>query len=117
MAYLTELGLASFVAAALISFFAVMRLATRSSSSPGWLTGTLTAYAFAVPFTIAIAASFGYLGYALQPFMNIALATVASMGMHLAMLAFFRMLLPVKDQAPAGEPARRAPQQAATAAA
>lgn len=110
MESLTELGTALFAAAALISLFAVLRLATRSASSPAWLTSTLMAYAFAVPFTIAVAASFGFLGYALQPFMNVVLAGFAAVAIHLALLAAFRVLLPVKDGTPAVKREREAVQ-------
>lgn len=117
METLIELGIALFAAAALISFFTVMRLATRASSSPAWLTSTMTAYAFAVPFTIAVAASFGYLGYALQPFMNVVLAGLAAVAIHGALLAVFRALLPVKEGAPAMERDRgTVPLQTAVAA-
>ena len=100
MEALGELGVALFVAAVLISLFAISRLATRSPSSPAWVTSTLSAYLFAVPFTIAVAASLGYLGFALQPFVGVFMAGLMSVAVHVALLAVFRALLPVREELP-----------------
>lgn len=102
----TDLGIALFGAAVLISLFAILRVATRSPSSPEWLTHMITAYAFAVVLTVATAASFLYLGYALQPFVGVALGALGSIGVHTVLLAVFRMVLPVSDADVV--PARRA---------
>lgn len=107
MEALTELGIALFAAAVLISLFAILRLATRSPSSPSWLSSLMLAYIFAVPFTIGIAASLVYLGFALAAFMNGGFAGLASIGIHLGLLAIFRTLLPVSDIAPVTHEARK----------
>jgi hypothetical protein len=57
------------------------------------------AYVIAVPLTLGFAVSLAYLGYSLQPIMGVMPAFVATFAIHLALLAGFRALLPIKDGA------------------
>lgn len=99
MEAITEIGTALFAATVLVSLFTILRSGTRSPSSPPWLANDLTAYGLAVGLTVALAASFFYLGFALQAYLlNPALAGFASIGAHMALLALFRLLLPVTDE-------------------
>jgi len=98
MEALVEVGIASAAAVMLISLYMIMRIMMRSESSPSFLRSTLAAYAFAVPFTIAVAGSFAYVTYALTPFAGVGLGIVGSVAVHSAFLGLFLVLLPVRSE-------------------
>ena len=96
----------------LIALYMIVRIAMRTESTPPVLRSTLLAYMFAVPFTIAIAASVAYGTYALFPFMGIFLGLGASIAVHSLVLWVALMIAPalpaqpIRDEVskPAGQP-------------
>ena len=94
----SELGIASFFAALLVSLFGGARMAMRSPASPSWLTANLTAYGLAVMITVAAAASLAYLSYALQPFVGVMLGALLAFAIHLALVAVVRIAMPVNEE-------------------
>lgn len=96
MEALTELAMALAAATMLVSLYMIMRLMMRSDAAPAVFRTTLAAYAFSVPFTIAVAGSFAYVTYAVLPFAGMGLAIIASLAVHSALLVIFLKLMPVK---------------------
>lgn len=99
MEALTELAIALFAAGVLISLFTITRLASRSPATPDWLVNDPAAYLFAISFTVAVAASLFYLGFAFEPYLGVGMAGLATVGVHLGLLALFRLVLSINDEA------------------
>ncbi len=100
---------ASAIAAAVLSLFAILRLAFRSSSLPSWATNTIPAYVVALLMTYAVAGSLFYLALALNTVIGGTAAFFATFAIHIALAGLFLKLIPVTEGEVAGA---RATQQA-----
>lgn len=115
-----DLAAALGCAVMLIALYMIVRIAMRTESTPPALRSELLAYMFAVPFTIAIAASVAYGTYALFPFMGIFIGLGASIAVHSLVLWGALMIAPALPAKPIQDQATTKPaaqQNAATAAA
>lgn len=99
MEAITNLAMSAAIAGAILSFFAILRLAFRSDSLPTWLTSDYVAYAFAILLTFAIAGSLFYMGIALSEVANGWIAFFGTFALHVGLVSFFLRLFPLEQQA------------------
>lgn len=116
MEALYDIVVALAIAAAVISLFAILRLAFRSSSTPEWARGLVPAYAVALLMTFAMAGSLFYLSFALAGAVPAWVAFFGTFAIHIGLVAVFLKLLPVSEVTEsAGKRAQRSSPQGAMA--
>ncbi len=93
-----DIAFALAIAAAVISLFAIIRLAFRSSTTPDWVRSTFPAYFIALLLTFAIAGSLFYLAYALAGALPAWIAFFGTFAVHIGLVAVFLKLLPVTEE-------------------
>jgi hypothetical protein len=101
------------IAAAILSLFAILRLAFRSPSAPSWATDTVPAYFIALLMTYAVAASLFYLAYTLSSAIPGWAAFFATFAIHIGLVAAFLKVMPSTEGEVAGT--QRAPSQGVAA--
>ena len=109
MEAINELGLATFVMAAMTSLYALLRLAMRSSSAPALLQHDATAYVSAIMMTLGFAGAMYLFGSALVPFMSPYIAIVLAIAAQGALVAGAMQIARPRD----ADAAELAPTQAA----
>jgi tryptophan-rich sensory protein len=97
MESITTLAMSFAVAAAILSFFAILRIAFRSDTLPTWLTSDYVAYAVAILLTFAIASSLFYVGASLSAVANGWIAFFGTFAVHIGLVALFLAIFP-RDQ-------------------
>lgn len=103
-----EVGVSLAVAAAVVSLFAILRLAFRSPSTPSWATDLIPAYLVALLLTFAVAGSLFYLAIALSGVAPAWVAFFGTFAIHIGLVAVFLKLLPISEDAPAQAVRQRA---------
>ena len=98
-----DIAVAFAIAAAIISLFAILRVAFRSTSLPSWANGLYAGYGCALLLTFAFAGSLFYLALALSAAIPGWVAFFATFAVHIGLVALFLKLLPIdaKAEAPA----------------
>ena len=102
MEAITTLAMSLAIAAAILSFFAILRIAFRSDSLPTWLTSDYVAYAVAILLTFAIAASLFYVGVSLSAVSNGWIAFFGTFAIHIGLIALFLTIFPVDQKEATG---------------
>lgn len=103
MESITTLAMSLAVAAAILSFFAILRIAFRSETLPTWLTSDYVAYAVAILMTFAIAASLFYVGVSLSAVANGWIAFFGTFAVHIGLTALFLAMFPLDQKQATGQ--------------
>ena len=103
MEFITTLAMSLAVAAAILSLFAILRIAFRSESLPTWLTSDYVAYAVAILLTFAIAASLFYGGVSLSAVANGWIALFGTFAIHIGLVALFLAMFPLDQKRTTGQ--------------
>ena len=102
MEAITTVAMSVAIAAAVLSFFAILRIAFRSDSLPTWLTSDAVAYAVAILLTFAIAASLFYVAVSLSEVVNGWIAFFGTFAVHIGLVAMFLTLFPLDQKQTTG---------------
>jgi len=102
MEAITTLAMSLAVAAAILSFFAILRIAFRSDSVPALLTSDYVAYAVAILLTFAIAGSLFYVGTSLSAVVNGWIAFFGTFAIHIGLIALFLTIFPIDQKEATG---------------
>jgi hypothetical protein len=103
MEAITTLAMSLAIAAAILSFFAILRIAFRSDSLPTWLTSDYVAYAVAILLTFAIAGSLFYVGVSLSAVANGWIAFFGTFAVHIGLVALFLSMFPIDQKEATGQ--------------